>query len=319
MTKKIRIRHSGGSATIDNEGTTAKQVGERIQEITGIPLPRQEWKCGYPPRHTTFPAMDPLPFEVDSIHVSEGDQASLKLTPVTGSGDAAAAAAPTALPVIPFDIGALDEGPPMMDPDGYVVRRVVNADNSCLFHSIGNAFQQPPGMSQALRTAVAQAVLADPFTYSEAFLGRPTDEYAAWIQESTSWGGQIELSILSKLLATEIVALDIIRDRHDVYGTEESYNRRIYVIYDGIHYDAVAYCFDPQLPPDMDITRFSPNDIIVLERAKALCTQEHQRKAYTDTSNFTLRCLVCQQGLKGQLEAAQHAKETGHANFSEFR
>jgi len=129
----------------------------------------------------------------------------------------------------------------------------------------------------------------------------------------------LDLSVLSQLLQTEIVALDIIRNRHDVYGTEQEYKRRIYVIYDGIHYDAVAYCFDPQLPPDMETTRFSPNDQVVLERAKDLCAQEHQRKAYTDTSNFTLRCLVCQQGLKGQSEAAQHAQQTGHANFSEYQ
>ena len=207
----------------------------------------------------------------------------------------------------------------MMDPAGFVVRRVVEADNSCLFHSISRAFHQPPSMSPTLRTAVAQAVLADPDTYSDAFLGRPTSEYAAWIQESTSWGGQIELSILSQLLQTEIVALDIIRNQHDVYGTDQNYKRRIYVIYDGIHYDAVAYCIDPQLPPDMDVKQFSPNDLIVLELAKDLCTQEHKRKAYTDTSNFTLRCLGCQQGFRGQADAAQHAQQTGHANFSEFR
>lgn len=315
MTNKLRIRHSGGSATINN-AASAKEVGEIIQETTGISLSRQEWKCGYPPRHSTFVATDPLPFEVDSIHVSEGDKPSLRF-PVAAVTSAAAAAA--AEPTVPFEIGAFEEEPPIVDPEGYVVRRVVDADNSCLFHSIGYAFQQPPSMSQALRSAVAQAVLRDPSTYSEAFLGRPNSEYASWIQESNSWGGQIDLSILSQILNTEIVALDIIRNRHDVYGTEDKYKRRIYVIYDGIHYDAVAYCFDPQLPSDMDTRQFSPNDLIILERAKHLCAQEHQRKAYTDTSNFTLRCLVCQQGLKGQTEAAQHAQESGHANFSEFR
>lgn len=318
MTKKLRIRHSGGSSTIVN-GKTASEVGEAIQDATGIPLSRQEWKCGYPPRHSTFLAAEPLPFEVDSIHVSEGDTPSLEFPVAAAVIGGSAIAAVAAEPIIPFDIGPLEEGPPIVDPEGFMVRRVVNADNSCLFHSISYAFQQPPRVSQALRTAVAQAVLADPTIYSEAFLGRPTSEYAAWIQESTSWGGQIDLSILSQLLQTEIVALDIIRNRHDIYGTEANYKRRIYVIYDGIHYDAVAYCFDPQLPPDMDTRQFSPDDIIVLERAKDLCAQEHQRKAYTDTSNFTLRCLVCQQGLKGQAEAAQHAQQTGHANFSEYQ
>jgi ubiquitin thioesterase OTU1 len=315
MHKKLRIRHAGGSTTIENTNGTAKEVGQRIQEITGILLQEQEWRCGYPPRPVLLRAEAPLPPEVDSVFVTKGGQPSLQFAETDDSDKKKE----TQQPSIPFDIGAVGVEPSLVDPEGYVVRRVVDADNSCLFHSVGRAFQQPPSKSSSLRLAVAHTVLADPTTYSDAFLERPTAEYASWIQESTSWGGQIELSILSQLLQTEIAALDIIRNRHDIYGTEHNYHRRIYVIYDGIHYDALAYCFDPQLPPDMDVTIFSPNDVFVLERAKEVCHNEHQRKAYTDTSNFTLRCLVCQQGLRGQQEAAQHAQATGHSNFAEFR
>jgi ubiquitin thioesterase OTU1 len=31
-----------------------------------------------------------------------------------------------------------------------------------------------------------------------------------------------------------------------------------------------------------------------------------------------LRCLVCQTGLKGEKEAVEHAKATGHQNFGEY-
>lgn len=40
---------------------------------------------------------------------------------------------------------------------------------------------------------------------------------------------------------------------------------------------------------------------------------------YTDTAHFDLRCLVCQQGVKGQKGALEHATATGHQNFAEFR
>ena len=313
--KKLRIRHAGGSTTIEN-ATTAQDVGQRIQEITGILLQEQEWRCGYPPRPVLLSAEEPLPAEVDSVFVIKGGQPSLQFSDHYGENDKKKE---NYQPTIPFDIGPVGVEPSFVDPEGYVVRRVVDADNSCLFHSVGSAFQQPPTNSNSLRSAVAQAVLADPIMYSDAFLGRPTAEYASWIQQPTSWGGQIELSILSQLLHTEIVALDIIRNRHDIYGTEHQFCRRIYVIYDGIHYDALAYCFDPHLPADMDIRIFSPKDIFVLARAKEVCHTEHQRKAFTDTSNFTLRCLVCQEGLRGQAEAAQHAQATGHSNFAEFR
>ena len=91
MTHKLRIRHSGGSATINN-AASAKEVGEIIQETTGISLSRQEWKCGYPPRHSIFVATDPLPFDVDSIHVSEGDKPSLRFPVVVVTSAAVAAA-----------------------------------------------------------------------------------------------------------------------------------------------------------------------------------------------------------------------------------
>jgi hypothetical protein len=47
------------------------------------------------------------------------------------------------------------------------------------------------------RSVIADAVAADPETYSEGFLGKPNPEYRAWIRNPQHWGGAIELSILS--------------------------------------------------------------------------------------------------------------------------
>jgi ubiquitin thioesterase OTU1 len=210
------------------------------------------------------------------------------------------------------------EEPPLTDPEGFVVRRVMDADNSCLFNSIGYALHKIRLEPQKYRKLVAEAVLEDPITYNEAFLGKPIDEYSKWITQQTAWGGQIELSIFSKLFKTEIAAFDVVRNRHDVYGTEMSFKRRILVIYDGIHYDALAYCFGPALPEEMDICQFSPNDHAVMQHAQTLCQQQHQSRKFTDVSNFTLRRLICQQGLKGQEEAQQHAQQKGHQNFAEY-
>lgn len=328
MTQKLRIRYARGSCTIEN-GRTAAVVGQRIEEATGIPVGKQEWKCGYPPKPSVFAAEDPLPFGVDSIHVSEGDTPSLKFPPPPEE-------APGTIPGIADWWSSHQPRPPAVDPEGFVVRRVVKADNSCLFHSIANAFssQQAIPSSQALheslRKAVGQTIAADPVKYSEAFLGRPNPEYVEWIEQPTSWGGQIELSLLSEILQTQIVALDVVRNRHDIYGgnnddgtdnnnNNKGYPRRIYVLYDGIHYDAIAYSLDPQqLPPEMDTTVFDPEDEVVMERARVLCADQHRQKAFTDTSRFTLKCLVCQQGLPGPAEAVQHANATGHTNFAEY-
>jgi ubiquitin thioesterase OTU1 len=44
----------------------------------------------------------------------------------------------------------------------------------------------------------------------------------------------------------------------------------------------------------------------------------HQARQFTDMATFTLRCGTCQIGLKGEKEAVEHAKTTGHSNFSEY-
>jgi ubiquitin thioesterase OTU1 len=52
--------------------------------------------------------------------------------------------------------------------------------------------------------------------------------------------------------------------------------------------------------------------------AEQLVAACHQARQFTDIANFTLRCGVCQIGLKGEKEAVEHAKATGHQNFSEY-
>ena len=56
----------------------------------------------------------------------------------------------------------------------------------------------------------------------------------------------------------------------------------------------------------------------VTAAAEALVKKLHDARAFTDTANFTLRCGVCNQGLKGEKEALEHAKSTGHQNFQEY-
>ena len=52
-------------------------------------------------------------------------------------------------------------------------------------------------MREVERVQVARRILADPVTFNDAILGKPMEEYAAWIQKDESWGGAIELTILA--------------------------------------------------------------------------------------------------------------------------
>ena len=120
----------------------------------------------------------------------------------------------------------------------HLVRRVVPADNSCLFVAVAHALEGGDrSRAPALREVVASAVLADQERFSEAVLGRPPAEYAAWIRDKQHWGGGIELAILAEHFKTELAAVDCQSLRVDCFGQGCGYSQRVLLIYDGIHYD----------------------------------------------------------------------------------
>eukprot|EP00897_Mesotaenium_endlicherianum_P007160 jgi/Mesen1/6472/ME000330S05495 len=203
-----------------------------------------------------------------------------------------------------------------------VVRRIIDADNNCLFNAVGYVMELNKRKALELRQVIAAAVASAPTTYTDAFLGKPNKEYCDWILHPDHWGGGIELAILSAHYGRQIAAYDIQTKRCDVYGEDKNYSERVMLVYDGIHYDALAASPFAGAPDEVDQTIFavdSSGDIGRPARlALKLIEEQHRARSYTDTTNFTLRCAVCQQGVIGQKEAVAHAKATGHSNFQEF-
>ncbi|XP_057735678.1 OVARIAN TUMOR DOMAIN-containing deubiquitinating enzyme 2-like [Arachis stenosperma] len=205
--------------------------------------------------------------------------------------------------------------------EGIVVRRVIPSDNSCLFNAVGYVMDRDQTKAAELRQVIAATVASDPQKYSEAFLGKPNAEYCNWILDTQKWGGAIELSILADYYGRQIAAYDIQTSRCDLYGQEKGYSERVMLIYDGLHYDALAVSPFEGAPEDFDQTIFTvqkDRSIGPVERLALNFVKDQQRKRrFTDTANFTLRCGVCQIGVVGQKEAVEHAQATGHVNFQE--
>mmetsp|Transcript_16465 Transcript_16465/g.22759 ORF Transcript_16465/g.22759 Transcript_16465/m.22759 type:complete len:371 (-) Transcript_16465:28-1140(-) len=204
---------------------------------------------------------------------------------------------------------------------GRVVRRVIDSDNSCLFNAVGYVMERSRSVAPKLRGVIADAVSKDPVTYNEAVLGKSPEEYCKWILLPDKWGGAIELSILSDYYKREIAAYDIQTLRCDCYGQDGGHPERGMLIYDGLHYDALALEPFPQAPEEVDCTIFDTASSLlayVAKDAHRVVSEAHQTKQFTDTHNFSLRCAVCQLGLKGQKEVVDHAKATGHGNFCEY-
>lgn len=207
--------------------------------------------------------------------------------------------------------------------EGAIVRRVIPSDNSCLFNAVGYVMDHSKTKASELRQVIASTVASDPSKFSEAILGKPNGEYCSWILNPEKWGGAIELSILADFYGREIAAYDIQTTRCDLYGQEKNYKERVMLIYDGLHYDALAMSPAEGAPEEFDQTIFvvdKDGTIGVVERLALNLVKEQQRKrSFTNTANFTLRCGVCQIGVIGEKGAMEHAQATGHVNFQEYR
>ncbi|XP_011009064.1 PREDICTED: ubiquitin thioesterase OTU1-like [Populus euphratica] len=95
------------------------------------------------------------------------------------------------------------------------------------------------------------------------------------------------------------------------------------LIYNGLHYDALAMSPFEGAPEEFDQTIFGVQNDRTIGPAKGhalnLVKEQQRKRSYTDTANFTLRCGVCQIGVIGQKEAVEYAQATGHVNFQEYR
>ncbi|KAI3825800.1 hypothetical protein L1987_07446 [Smallanthus sonchifolius] len=78
--------------------------------------------------------------------------------------------------------------------EGSIVRRVIPSDNSCLFNAVGYVMDHGKNKAAELRQVIAATVASDPTKYSESFLGKPNEEYCAWILNLDKWGVWVWMS-----------------------------------------------------------------------------------------------------------------------------
>jgi hypothetical protein len=105
-----------------------------------------------------------------------------------------------------------------------------------------------------LISVVAQKVLQDSVRFNEATLNCSPIEYAQWIKFDTrfnlqfpvnrSWGGDVELNVLSEHLKMGIDCIEL--QSGYIYRYGENYPRRCILIYLGTHYDCIVYTPVPE-------------------------------------------------------------------------
>ncbi|KAJ3205338.1 ubiquitin-specific protease otu1 [Clydaea vesicula] len=151
--------------------------------------------------------------------------------------------------------------------EGFLVVREMEDDNSCLFRSIGYVIEknfEKKNLTR-LRNIISEEIKKDPIEFNELVLGQPILKYCDWIKKETSWGGAIELKIFSEYFQTEINSIDVQTLRVDKFG-EGKFGQRVFILYSGIHYDAIAFTPLKNVSADFDQTSFAtPNGKVTVD------------------------------------------------------
>jgi len=201
----------------------------------------------------------------------------------------------------------------LLNPSKYSVKRkIIPADNSCLFNSINYALNQNLDEPYIMRSLIAAEIQSNLDFYNSAILdGKEPIDYCEWIMNASTWGGGIELSILSKCFQIRIGVVDIINCTIEFLG--EDYTNVIYLLYNGVHYDLFVREVD-----EKEIGIFLSKDEKVKEEVLEIAKELNAATKYVDTNKFSIRCNVCYSNFKGTEDAVKHSKESGHVNFMQI-
>lgn len=354
MTGAIRLRVRGpqGVATISIDSSASwGELFHEISEKTGVA--DFDIKYGYPPQPFNTESMDGHTKLSDLPHKLNGEQFTIAPRNVqkklSSPMDGTTRVPETVKALPPRDLTSppqhkqddfpdqplgltrkkrpdIESDPPEVPVpllDGVMVLRVMPDDNSCMFRALSSAVlgASLDGMTE-LRSIVAQTIQAQPDFYTEGMLEKKPLDYCRWIQREDSWGGGIELSILSQHFDIEICSINVQDLRVDVFN--EGKPTRCILVYSGIHYDVCAVTPFSGAEPEFDrkvfeVVRTDGEEIDggALTAALDLCKGLQSRHYFTDTHGFSLKCNQCGQGGNGQQWAVEHARTTGHGDFGE--
>lgn len=195
--------------------------------------------------------------------------------------------------------------------------RVMPDDNSCLFRAVAYVLlDKNREAGDSLRELAASIVSTPDSPWDEVTLGMTPTRYAQWIRQPEHWGGAIELAIFATYFAVELASIDVASGRLDMFGEGSGYQQRAYLLYSGIHYDALARKISTSEAED--VTVFTTDDDAILMEALEIAEMAKAEHRYTDLARFTLQCDQCGLALVGQREAQAHAIRSGHQRFSEY-
>ena len=206
------------------------------------------------------------------------------------------------------------------DSFGRIKRKTIVADNKCLFRSIAYCLMErkcDDELVATVKSKIVEFITNHPDIFTDAVLDQPRNQYLQWLQKDDSWGGAIELRALSLIFKCEICVFDLNGSHPMIFGQDQSFDKRIFLLFTGIHYDPLEFEENQKFTTvlKLDANMLLMNEL--MEDCNTFVGILQSLNANTDTSNFKLKCLTCNALFKGMKEAEQHGTQTSHSNFSQ--
>jgi len=290
---------------------TLAALRQMLSEKTKILAKKQQMLAGFPPKELRSASKTTL----QELGLSSGVSIVVREGPEIADHDSALSNKPDENK---SDNKVSESKFPPLQP---LVRRVIDHDNSCLFNAVGYVLDNRNRQAQELLRAICASVIGDnKDQYTEGFLGKKNDDYVVYILNPEKWGGAIELAILADNYKAEIAAVEIQSATVYYFGQGKGYKQRAYLMYNGIHYDSLVWNKDGEKGDDKnDVTIFDVSDDRVKAQAIAMAKELQKQKQFTNVNSFSLKCDDCSKAFVGAVDATEHAKSTGHRNFSEYK
>lgn len=309
----MRLKLSGTNGynkvvSIDNEATLEELilVSDAPSSVLGI-------RYGYPPQKVDN-NQEMSRLKLDSLGISSGEKIVLIFKDEGSIPEAMPESTSSSQP-------SNNQLPPnkckISLPTGeetFLHVRQIPDDNSCLFHSLSYCVYKDISLSSTLRTVCSEHIRNDKVLYSDAVLDRPNEEYAQWISKNDSWGGGIEIAILSKNFGVAVYVLDMDAQKFEKFN-EDQFDQFVIVMFNGVHYDSLELVNQR--------TVFDRRDEIfseaVLEAALEIAKQLKRCGHSFNTRRDRIICNICRTILTGERDVARHAESTGHVDFGQAK
>lgn len=200
------------------------------------------------------------------------------------------------------------------------IRRYVDSDNSCLFSSV--AYLVDRANFNENSKIIYRLMISDYLNdnnINDDILGMKKEEYIQKISQPDTWGGAIELRIFSDIFKIQIASIDVQSGRVDIFGEIEDHDRRIYLMYNGVHYDPLVMNLDDSCSAETDMTIFSPYDDEKMLMFKDYIESIKAKGDFVDLSNINnIRCNICTEEFFDEEKALTHGQQFGHWDFKQI-